>query len=79
MMIYNVHQYSSCGLCASPSSDDAEFLWRLARASRDLSVLPNTKDERKKQLIFEAFEYAKKALERDDACFAAHKVRRLAF
>ncbi|GAA6219438.1 regulator of microtubule dynamics protein 1 [Lates japonicus] len=54
-------------------SDEAEFLWRLARASRDLSLLPNMEAERKKQLTFEAFEYAKKALEKDDKCFAAHK------
>uniref|UniRef100_A0A671Z1W5 Regulator of microtubule dynamics protein 1 n=1 Tax=Sparus aurata TaxID=8175 RepID=A0A671Z1W5_SPAAU len=54
-------------------SDDAEFLWRLARASRDLSLLPNMEAERKKQLVFEALEYVTKALERDDKCFAAHK------
>ncbi|XP_032359966.1 regulator of microtubule dynamics protein 1 isoform X2 [Etheostoma spectabile] len=54
-------------------SDDAEFLWRLARASRDLSELPNMEDGRKKQLIFEGFEFAKKALEKDEKCFAAHK------
>ncbi|XP_037311922.2 regulator of microtubule dynamics protein 1 [Pungitius pungitius] len=54
-------------------SDDAEFLWRLARASRDLSVQPNMEAGRKKQLMFDGFEYAKKALEKDDKCFAAHK------
>ncbi|KAG7216720.1 hypothetical protein INR49_021103 [Caranx melampygus] len=54
-------------------SDDAEFLWRLARASRDLSLMPNMEAERKKQLTFEAFGYAKRALEKDDKCFAAHK------
>ncbi|MEQ2199927.1 hypothetical protein XENOCAPTIV_017177 [Xenoophorus captivus] len=60
---------SSAVVCAL----DKEFLWRLARASRDLSVLPGTDAGRKKQLTFEAFEYAKRALERDDKCFAAHK------
>lgn len=54
-------------------SDDAEFLWRLARASRDLSLLPNTDAERKKQLMLEGFEFAKKSLEKDEKCFAAHK------
>ncbi|KAM3593360.1 uncharacterized protein V6R79_011063 [Siganus canaliculatus] len=54
-------------------SDEAEFLWRLARASRDLSLLPNMEAERKKQLVYEAFEYAKKALEKDEKSFAAHK------
>ncbi|XP_068160125.1 regulator of microtubule dynamics protein 1 isoform X3 [Antennarius striatus] len=53
--------------------EDAEFLWRLARASRDLSLQPDTEADRKKQLVFEALEYAKKALEKDDKCFAAHK------
>lgn len=57
------------------SSDSADFLWRLARASRDLSLLPSTEADRKKQLVYEAFEYVKKALEKDDQCFAAHKVR----
>ncbi|AWP20922.1 Hypothetical protein SMAX5B_001670 [Scophthalmus maximus] len=54
-------------------SDDAEFLWRLARASRDLTLLPGMEGKRKKQLTFEAFEYAKRALEKDEKCFAAHK------
>ncbi|XP_070784418.1 regulator of microtubule dynamics protein 1 [Enoplosus armatus] len=54
-------------------SDDAEFLWRLARASRDVALLPNTEAQWKKELIYEAFEYAKKALEKDEKCFAAHK------
>lgn len=54
-------------------SDDAEFLWRLARASRDLALLPNAAVDQKKKLIYEAFDYAKKALEKNEACFAAHK------
>lgn len=62
-------------MCVRPISDDAEFLWRLARASRDVSLLPNTEAARKKQLTFEGFEYAKRALEKDDKCFATHKVR----
>lgn len=55
-------------------SDDAEFLWRLARVSRDLALLPNTAADQKKKLTYEAFHYAKKALEKNEACFAAHKV-----
>lgn len=54
-------------------SDDAEFLWRLARASRDLSLMPNIAADRKKQLNYEAFDYATKALEKNESCFAAHK------
>ena len=55
-------------------SDDAEFLWRLARACRDLSLLSHVGAEQKKQLTYEALEYASRALEKNDACFAAHKV-----
>ncbi|MCI4374834.1 hypothetical protein PGIGA_G00010590 [Pangasianodon gigas] len=54
-------------------SDDAEFLWRLARASRDLALLPNITADQKKKLSYEAFDYAKKALEKNENCFAAHK------
>ncbi|XP_060949439.1 regulator of microtubule dynamics protein 1 [Limanda limanda] len=54
-------------------SDEAEVLWRLARASRDLSLLPNMEAKRKKELVLEAFEYARRAMEKDDKCFAAHK------
>lgn len=60
------------GVC--PCSDDAEFLWRLARAARDLALEPNTEAGTKKQLMYEAFENAKKALERDEESFAVHKV-----
>uniref|UniRef100_A0A3Q4ARA1 Regulator of microtubule dynamics protein 1 n=1 Tax=Mola mola TaxID=94237 RepID=A0A3Q4ARA1_MOLML len=54
-------------------SDDAEFLWRLARAARDLALEPNMEAGTKKQLMYEAFENAKKALERDEESFAVHK------
>ncbi|KAI5606453.1 regulator of microtubule dynamics protein 1 [Silurus asotus] len=54
-------------------SDDAEFLWRLARSSRDLALLPNIAADQKKKLIYDAFNYANKALEKNEACFAAHK------
>lgn len=53
--------------------DDAEFLWRLARATRDMALLPDTAPDAKKQLIYESYECAKRALERDDTSFAAHK------
>lgn len=57
-----------------PPSDDADFLWRLARAARDLALEPSVDAEQKKQLTYEAFENAKKALEKDDKSFAVHKV-----
>ncbi|KAK1332191.1 hypothetical protein QTO34_007877 [Cnephaeus nilssonii] len=54
-------------------SEDAELLWRLARASRDLAQLSGTAAEEKKALVYEALEYAKRALEKNGASFAAHK------
>ncbi|XP_065483245.1 regulator of microtubule dynamics protein 1 isoform X2 [Caloenas nicobarica] len=55
------------------NSDDAELLWRLARASRDLAQLSSTSAQQKKQLAYEALEYTKKALEKNESNFAAHK------
>lgn len=55
-------------------SDDAEFLWRLARACRDLALMTHVAAEQKKQLTYEALEYVTRALEKNEACFAAHKV-----
>ncbi|CAG5895687.1 unnamed protein product [Menidia menidia] len=60
-------------LAQHKDSEDAQFLWRLARASRDLALLPDTEAEQKKRLTFEAFQFAQRALEKDDSCFAAHK------
>lgn len=54
-------------------SEDAELLWRLARASRDVAQLSRTTEEEKKVLVYEALEYAKRALEKNEASFAAHK------
>ncbi|XP_045042067.1 regulator of microtubule dynamics protein 1 isoform X3 [Desmodus rotundus] len=54
-------------------SEDAELLWRLARASRDVAQLSGTSEEEKKALVYEALEYAKRALEKNEASFAAHK------
>lgn len=56
-------------------SEDAELLWRLARASRDVAQLSGTSEEEKKVLVYEALEYAKRALEKNESSFAAHKVR----
>ncbi|KAF4022499.1 hypothetical protein G4228_014343 [Cervus hanglu yarkandensis] len=54
-------------------SEDAELLWRLARASRDVAQLSGTSEEEKKVLVYEALEYAKRALEKNESSFAAHK------
>ncbi|GAB5584083.1 regulator of microtubule dynamics protein 1 isoform X1 [Prionailurus iriomotensis] len=54
-------------------SEDAELLWRLARASRDIAQLSGTSEEEKKLLVYEALEYAKRALEKNERSFAAHK------
>lgn len=55
-------------------SEDAELLWRLARASRDVAQLSRTSEQEKKLLVYEALEYAKRALEKNESHFAAHKV-----
>ena len=54
-------------------SEDAELLWRLARASRDVAQLSGTSEEEKKFLVYEALEYAKRALEKNESSRAAHK------
>ncbi|XP_028741003.1 regulator of microtubule dynamics protein 1 isoform X2 [Peromyscus leucopus] len=54
-------------------SEDAELLWRLARTSRDIAQLSRTSEEEKKALVYEALEYAKRALEKNKSSFAAHK------
>ncbi|XP_059767776.1 regulator of microtubule dynamics protein 1-like [Balaenoptera ricei] len=54
-------------------SEDAELLWRLARASRVIGRLSGTSEEEKKLLVYEALEYAKRALGKNESSFAAHK------
>ncbi|XP_024896906.1 regulator of microtubule dynamics protein 1 isoform X3 [Pteropus alecto] len=54
-------------------SEDAELLWRLARVSRDVAQLSRTSEAERKLLVYEALEYAKRALEKNEASFAAHK------
>lgn len=61
--------------CLLQTSEDAELLWRLARASRDLAQLGGTSAAEKKALVYEALGYAQRALEKDHASSAAHKVR----
>lgn len=63
-----------CLYIFSKISEDAELLWRLARASRDIAQLSRTSEEEKKVLVYEALEYAKRALEKNESSFAAHKV-----
>ncbi|KAK9403182.1 regulator of microtubule dynamics protein 1 [Crotalus adamanteus] len=55
------------------NSENAQVLWRLARALRDLAHLSQTSAENKKQLAYEALDYAKKALEKDNTCYSVHK------
>ncbi|XP_015668585.1 regulator of microtubule dynamics protein 1 [Protobothrops mucrosquamatus] len=55
------------------NSENAQVLWRLARALRDLAQLSQTSAEKKKQLAYEALDYAKKALEKDNTCYSVHK------
>jgi hypothetical protein len=58
----------------SKLSEDGELLWRLARASRDIAQLSKTSEEEKKVLVYEALDYAKRALEKKESSSAAHKV-----
>ncbi|XP_060063784.1 regulator of microtubule dynamics protein 1-like [Ylistrum balloti] len=52
--------------------NDDEILWRLARACRDMSLM--TKNfTRKKEYMYEGFDYVKKALELNEKNFACHK------
>ncbi|XP_069076539.1 regulator of microtubule dynamics protein 1-like isoform X2 [Pleurodeles waltl] len=52
--------------------ENGELLWRLARAAHDYSLL-STKPAEKKRLVYEAIDFAKKALDKDPSNFAAHK------
>ncbi|XP_040849533.1 regulator of microtubule dynamics protein 1 isoform X2 [Ochotona curzoniae] len=54
-------------------SEDAELLWRLARASRDVAQLSGTSEEEKKLLVYGALEYARRALDKNQSSSAAHK------
>ncbi|XP_044150763.1 regulator of microtubule dynamics protein 1 [Bufo gargarizans] len=54
-------------------SNDAELLWRLARACRDLAVLSKTAPNDRKRLVYESRDLSKKALELNASCAEAHK------
>ncbi|BFZ12631.1 hypothetical protein BsWGS_15669 [Bradybaena similaris] len=58
-------------LISHKDSNDANILWRLARATTDKGKM-HEGDERKK-LIYEAWGYITKALELDDTNFSCHK------
>lgn len=53
-----------------------EVLWRLARATTDKGK-DSTDAEVKKSCMFEAFEYAKRALQINENNFACHKVYKI--
>lgn len=55
-----------------------EVLWRLARATTDKGK-DSTDLEVKKSCMFEAFEYAKRALQINENNFACHKVYKIDF
>lgn len=56
------------------SSLDVEILWRLSRAARDYATKDKTVEKgKKKQLHYEAFEFAKRALDLDENHYASHK------
>lgn len=53
--------------------ENDEVLWRLARAATDKGKA-STDQEVKRSCMYEAFEYAKEALQRNENNFACHKV-----
>ncbi|XP_068093721.1 regulator of microtubule dynamics protein 1 [Hyperolius riggenbachi] len=55
------------------NSEDAEILWRLARASHDLARLSTTAPDMKKRLMYESRDIAQKALDINESCSPAHK------
>ena len=55
-------------------SKNADLLWRLARASREVGELNETSAARKKELTFDAAGYAKQAAECNPNNGPAHKV-----
>lgn len=56
------------------NTSNSDVLWRLARASRDVSQLSDTTKEDKKKLVYKSLEYANKALQYGPNNFACHKV-----
>eukprot|EP00794_Sanderia_malayensis_P019057 gene19057-20971_t len=54
-------------------SDNAELLWRFARASRDFGELDGTSGDLRKELTFQGFKAAEKAIELGSKSFACHK------
>lgn len=56
------------------NSFNPDVLWRLTRAARDVSRLPDTSKQDKKRLAYEALEYSKKAIQHGPNDFACHKV-----
>ncbi|XP_073535640.1 regulator of microtubule dynamics protein 1 [Phyllobates terribilis] len=54
-------------------SSDAEILWRLSRATRDVAQLSKTSPNDKKRLVYESRDFAQKALEINESCSPAHK------
>lgn len=55
------------------NSENGELLWRLARAAHDYSQLTVITTAEKKRFVYEAVDFAKKALDKDPSNFAAHK------
>ena len=56
------------------ASNNSQILWRLARAARNFALeshdLPSN---RKKELVYEAYNLSKRAIEENENCWASHK------
>ncbi len=54
--------------------EDADVLWRFARAARDYAQLDGMSTELRKELTFEGFKAADRAVQLNSNSFACHKV-----
>ncbi|XP_046437542.1 regulator of microtubule dynamics protein 1-like isoform X2 [Daphnia pulex] len=73
-VLYNEHSYTKLRSLLLPykAEDNAEILWRLARATYEVAKLSSSPIEQK-ELDFEAYGYVEGALLIDPENFAAHK------
>uniref|UniRef100_A0A1B6LQ53 Regulator of microtubule dynamics protein 1 n=2 Tax=Graphocephala atropunctata TaxID=36148 RepID=A0A1B6LQ53_9HEMI len=69
----NKYQEAISALLPFKDGSDVEVLWRLSRAQYKVSQSSSVSDKEKKELIHEAYERIKKALELDDSHWAIHK------
>jgi len=65
-----LHEYL---LQFAKTSEDPELLWRSARAHRNRSTMADVSEEQKKQLVYDGFDVAERALKYGEDNYASHK------